>query len=255
MIPNPLLRKLERFEPLSEADKAVVERASRHARTVEARTDLIREGNKPADVRLILDGFACRYKLLPDGGRQILAYLVPGDFCDLHVFILSEMDHSIATLSPCLVADIPREMILEMTEQHPKIARALWWATLVDEAVLREWLAGMGRRDASQQVAHLFCEMLVRLQTVGFATENSYELPVSQIELADTVGLSNVHVNRTLQELRAQGLIVLKGKSLVIPDVDRLKRFGEFNPNYLHLGPAPRSARGQNAEEVERQTA
>ena len=134
---NLLTRKLEAFAPLPEADKLLLDAVIREPQEVGPREDLIREGEVPSDVRLILAGFACRYKRLAGGKRQIMAYLVPGDFCDLHVFILKAMDHTIATLSPCRVVDIPRARILEMTER-PALARALWWAALVDEATLRE---------------------------------------------------------------------------------------------------------------------
>ena len=173
-------------------------------------------------------------QVLADGKRQIMAYLVPGDFCDLHVFILKEMDHSIATLSRCSVVKIPRQRILELTER-PAIARAFWWAALVDEATLREWLVNIGARPAEQRVAHLLCELLVRLRVVGLADGGRYELPLTQKELGDTTGLSNVHVNRVLRRLRGEGLITFKDKHLVILDVERLKAFSGFTPNYLHL--------------------
>ena len=201
---------------------------------MDPRKDLIREGDEPRDVQLILEGFACRYKLLADGRRQIMAYLLPGDFCDLHIFILRRMDHSIATLSPCRVAAIPRRRILELTER-PAIARAPWWATLVDEAVLREWLVNIGARPAEERIAHLLCELLLRLRTVGLASGGGYALPITQAEIADTMGLTNVHVNRVLQRLRAEGAITLEERRLVILDVDRLMAFSGFDPNYLHL--------------------
>ena len=237
---NLLTRKLEAFAPLSEADRHLLDAVIREARDVGSREDLIREGDAPGDVRLILAGFACRYKRLAKGRRQIMAYLVPGDFCDLHVFILKAMDHTIATLSPCRVVDIPRARILEMTER-PALARALWWAALVDEATLREWLVNIGARSAEQRVAHLLCELLLRLRVVGLADGAEYELPVTQQELGDTTGLTNVHVNRVLQRLRGDGLITLTGKHLVILDVDRLNAFSGFTPNYLHLA-APNGA-------------
>ena len=241
---NLLTRKLEAFAPLSEADRHLLDAVIREARDVGSREDLIREGDAPGDVRLILAGFACRYKRLAGGRRQIMAYLVPGDFCDLHVFILKAMDHTIATLSPCRVVDIPRERILEITER-PALARALWWAALVDEATLREWLVNIGARSAEQRVAHLLCELLLRLRVVGLADGAEYELPVTQQELGDTTGLTNVHVNRVLQRLRGDGLITLKGKHLVILDVERLNAFSGFTPNYLHLA-APNSVAKQS---------
>lgn len=231
---NLLTRKLEAFGPLPDADKSLLDEVIQPAQPVGARVDLIREGDAPSHVNLILEGFACRYKTTPDGSRQIMAYLVPGDFCDLHVFILKAMDHTIATLSRCQVVKIPRAQILELMER-PAIARAFWWAALVDEATLREWLVNIGVRSAEQRVAHLLCELLLRLETVGLTNGDTYELPITQAELADTTGLTSVHVNRVLQRLRQDGLITLKSRNLMIMDVERLKAFSGFNPNYLHL--------------------
>lgn len=232
---NPLIAKLEHGAALHEDDRQLLRALVSRPREVGPRQDLIQEGDRPQDVHLVVEGFACRYKLLPDGERQIMAYLVPGDLCDLHVAILGEMDHGIASLSACGIVHIPRRTVEELTEKHGRINRALWWSTLVDEAILREWLVSMGQRSADKQLAHLFCELLVRLQAVGRAGRNSYELPVTQTELADTLGISTVHVNRMLQQLRSDGLITVTGKDLTIDDVDGLKAFAEFNPNYLHL--------------------
>ena len=231
---NLLIRKLEAFAPLPEDDKRLLEEIVRTVHEVGARQDLVHEGDAPTHVQLILEGFACRYKLLPDGTRQIVAYLVPGDFCDLHVFILRVMDHTIATLSPCKVVQIPRAQILQLLER-PALARALWWAALVDEATLREWLLNIGARPAEERVAHLLCELLLRLEAVGLTQNGSYELPITQGELADTVGLSDVHISRVLQRLRIKGLITLRRKKLVICDVPALKAFSGFHPTYLHL--------------------
>lgn len=140
-----------------------------------------------------------------------MAYLIPGDFCGLQVFILRTIDHTIATLRPCRIAPIPRHAILELMDR-PAIARAMWWTSLVDEAVLREWLVSIGARSAERRVAHLLCELLFRLRTVGLATNGAYEVPLNQIEIADTLGLTQLHVNRILQRLRAEGAITLKGK-------------------------------------------
>ncbi len=232
---NPLIQKLQHGADLTDEDRQVLEKVITEPRIVDPRQDMIHEGDRPENVHLILEGFACRYKLLPSGERQIMAYFVPGDLCDLHVSILGEMDHSIATLSRCKVVYIPRRAIEEITENYGRINRALWWATLVDEATLREWLVNMGRRPAGKQLAHLLCELLVRLQAVGLATENSYDFPVTQAELADTLGISTVHVNRMLQQLRKDGLLTLQGNRLTITDVDGLKGLADFNPNYLHL--------------------
>lgn len=231
---NPLSRKLQNFAPLSSEDRRLLAEVTSQSRRVRARTDIIAEGQRADDVHLVLEGFACRYKISPDGKRHIMAYLVSGDLCDVHVFILKAMDHSIGTLSDCRIVDIPQDQILAMLER-PAIARALWWSALVDEATLREWLVNIGGRPGEQRLAHLLCELLMRLQTVGLVNGNSYELPITQAELGETLGLTLVHVNRVLQRLRERGLITLRNKRLVISDAQALKQFGEFNPNYLHL--------------------
>ena len=232
---NPLISKLEHGAELNDNDRATLGALTRQTRRVAAHEDLIHEGEAPSNVHLVLDGFACRYKFLPNGRRQIMAFLIPGDFCDFHVAILGAMDHGIATMTPCTMVSIPRQTIEELTAHHPRITRALWWCTLVDEAILREWLVNMGQRPANQQTAHVLCELLVRLQAVGRATRDSYEFPLTQEEFGDAMGLSVVHTNRSLQHLRQEGLIVLKGGTLTMPDVERLKEFAGFNPNYLHL--------------------
>jgi CRP-like cAMP-binding protein len=236
---NPFLAKMASAAPLTSADLAELDRATQRIHYVQAKEDLIRQGDVPGDVHLVLDGFACRYKVLSNGRRAIMAYLIPGDFCDLHVAILGQMDHSIGALSRCQVAELPREEILRLTE-NPRIARALWFATLVDEATLREWLVSMGQRSADRQMAHLFCELHLRLKLVGLGDRRGYELPLTQEELADTLGLSTVHVNRVLQKLRRDGLIGFANGRLKLMDLDRLMAFAEFDAAYLHMAGSAR---------------
>jgi CRP-like cAMP-binding protein len=232
---NPFIAKLEHGAALSDEDRQALEKAVGTIRHVGARKDLIEEGDRPESVHVIVEGFACRYKVLPDGQRQIMAWLVPGDLCDLHITILGQMDHAIGTLAPCKIAYISQDRIEELTSRHPAINRALWWATLVDEGTLREWLVNMGRRSVDKQLAHLFCELFVRLESVGLTNGHGFDFPLTQEELGDTLGVSTVHVNRMLQQLREDGLITLKGKTLTILDLERLKEFADFDPNYLHL--------------------
>ena len=231
---NILTRKLEGWGEFSASDKEVLDKVIAQTCSVDPRQDLIREGEQPNNVRLILDGLACRYKLLRDGRRQIFAYLVPGDFCDLHTFVLKSMDHSIATVSRCEVVEIPRQTVLDLTENHPRIAQALMWVTLVDEGTLREWIVNIGQRSARESLAHLLCELLVRLEAVGLVQGGDYDLPLTQAELGDTLGLSVVHVNRVLKHLRTKGLVTVSERSVRIPDVKKLKDYAGFNPNYLH---------------------
>lgn len=234
---NAFIRKLEAFMPLTDAEKLDLARISAKPCLVPARTDLIREGQPPNGVILVLDGYACRYKLRANGARHIMAYLVPGDLCDLNVALLDQMDHSIATLSGCSVVRLGSETIQALQECHPRIARGLRKSALVDEATLREWLVNVGCRTGPERIAHLLCELLLRMQAVGLASGNSYDLPLTQIDLADTTGLSNVHVNRSLRELKQRGLIDLRSKRLEILDLQALKGFAEFKSNYLHLEP------------------
>ncbi|MCJ2055905.1 Crp/Fnr family transcriptional regulator [Methylobacterium sp. J-048] len=234
---HTLIRKLSTAGGLTEADEGTLRRVSLHSRQVPAHQDLTSEEDRPENVHLVLSGFVCRYKILAKGQRHITALMVPGDFCDLHVAILDEMDHSLGTITPCTVVEIPRTTIQDLTENHPRIAHALWWATLVDEAVLREWLVSLAKREAAERMAHLFCELLLRLSVVGLAEKNGYALPFTQLDLADMLGLTPVHVNRVIKYLRSEDLIVLKKRRLEIPDVARLKTFYDFVPTYLHHTP------------------
>lgn len=204
-------------------------------RSHRAKGDLIKEGDRPDHVFLLVEGWAYRYKILHDGKRQIMAYLVPGDLCDVHIFILKQMDHSIGLISDAKVAAIPKEKMLALFAERPNLAQALWWSTLTDEAVLREWIVNMGQRDAYERVAHLLVELWLRLKAVGRTANGSFELPVTQADLGDTLGLTSVHVNRTLQRLRTDGLVQFSRGRLLIPDVPRLMAVTRFEANYLHL--------------------
>lgn len=233
---NPLIRKLENFTRLSQTDKeAIRAMAATRIRHATAREDLIREGDRPDAVFLVLDGWAFRYKYLENGQRQIIAFFVPGDLCDLNIFILREMDHSIATLTDVDVAIISREAFNGLALECPRVIQALLWESLVNNAIQREWTVNLGQRDATERVSHLLCELFIRLRSVGLTEDDNCAFPITQAELADATGLSTVHMNRTLQELRNDGLIGLKGKTLIIPDLEALQRRGMFSPNYLHL--------------------
>lgn len=248
MAATRLIRKLEQFTTLSRDDKQALERAaSTKLRRLDPREDVIREGDRPRQINLIVDGWAYRYKVLDDGRRQIVAFLVPGDLCDMRMFILKQMDHSVGALSRATVAEISKPAVLDLTDTFPRVGRALWWNSLVEEAIQREWTVNLGRRDASERLAHLFCELFIRLRAVGLAEGCTCEFPVTQADLADATGLSTVHVNRTLQELRAKGLVVLRGKALTIPDLEALQAAALFNANYLHVD---REGREHDANET-----
>ena len=193
------------------------------------------EGGPVERVHVLMSGFACRYKALANGRRQITDLLVAGDACHLHSGLLEEADHSVGTLTACSVVELSHETLTELTTRSPRIARALHWASLVLDSIAREWMLGLGQREADARMAHLFCEVLVRLQAVGLADERGYEWPITQDALADMLGCTSVHANRTLQGLREADLIVLRGKRLTLPEPARLKAFAGFKPTYLHL--------------------
>jgi len=227
---------LEQFVRLSSADRAILaEVAADRVRNFGPRIDIMREGDKPKDVHLILSGWACRYKQLEDGRRQVVSFFLPGDICDLNVFILKEMDHSIGTITSVTIADLTRQFFDEIGAGYPRIATAFWWESLVNAAIQREWTMNLGQRTASERIAHLLCEIFFRLRLAGLTHGEACDFPLTQSDLADATGLSKVHVNRTLQELRSSNLIVLKGKTLVVPDLERLMSAGLFNANYLHM--------------------
>lgn len=233
---NPLVRKLHNFTKLSAEDVQVLNGAAiARVRTFGPREDIISEGDNPHELYLVLSGWSCRYKQLEDGRRQILSFFVPGDLCDLNMFILREMDHSIGTITTTTVAELSRETIEAITLGHPRVTQALWWETLVNTGIQREWTVNIGQRTALERIAHLLCELFIRLDIVGLTSGKSFELPVTQADLADATGLSTVHVNRTLRELREARLVEWRGKVVMIPNLDALANVGLFNPNYLHL--------------------
>lgn len=235
-MPNPLIRKLEVFATLGRKDRDVVEGLCVGARDYRAGEDLVQEGERPDCVFLLTQGWACRYKLLPDGQRQISAYILPGDTCDVFNFVLEKMDHSIGALGPCKAVSVPQAELMEIIAKHPAIARALYWATMVDGATNREWLLNIGQRDAFGRAAHLFSELLLRMGSIGLADGDCFRLPLTQTDLADTMGLTPVYVNRTLQRMRGEGLITLKRRELTILEPEQLIKLSAFTPNYLHLG-------------------
>ena len=233
--PLHVVEKLGRFVDLTDEERAALRQLSRHAQRYPRGADLISEGDKPDSVFLLLEGWAFRYKQLESGSRQIMAYLIPGDMCDVRIFLYDEMDHSIGLLCDARVAKIPAVEMLDLMDKFPRIERALMYATLVDESTLREWLLNVGQRDALQRLSHLICELCVRLGIVNLVDESkTFALPLTQSELADTTGMTTVHVNRSLQRLRQDGLISTNDGRVTILDFDRLAEVAGFNATYLH---------------------
>jgi CRP-like cAMP-binding protein len=232
---TPLIHKLESILVLSEDEKDVLRKLSGTIKTVGPRQDLVREGDRPHECCLILEGFAYRYKLTHEGKRQIFSFHIPGDIPDLQSLHIDVMDHSLSSLTTCKALFISHETVRNLMQGCPRIADAFWRDALIDAAVFREWILNLGRREAYGRMAHLLCEFYVRLKAVGLTNGDACDMPFTQAELADATGLSTVHVNRTLQDLRGEGLITLRAGSLSVLDWDRLREAGEFDPTYLHL--------------------
>lgn len=240
-----LVRKLQNFVALGEDERQALSSLPTRSKRIKGRTDIPSDPQTRGALHIVEDGFACRYKNLPDGRRQILSYLVPGDVSDLRIFILGRTDTSVSALSNVSLSIVAQEDLLAVTEQFPRITRALWWSTLVEESITQEWLVNIGQRSALERMSHLLCELYVRLSAVGRVNEQEFEMPITQTELADTLGLSSVHVNRTLQELRRRDLIVFRDRVMRLVDLDALSEIAMFTPGYLHLRKTP--PLGQNA--------
>jgi CRP-like cAMP-binding protein len=232
---SALVRKLTTFADLNEVQRNKLDALCSDVRTVASKTDIASDGDRPESIQLIVDGWAARYKHLPDGGRQIMAFLLPGDLLDAHVTILGHMDHGVRAITRCKVAYIKADSLDTLTSEDNLLARACWWSTLVDEATLRSWIVSLGRRDAYERVAHLLCEIHARAALLGLVHYDRFDLPFTQEEIADATGLTAVHTNRTLQRLRAENLIELSGKVLTVLDVTALQEVAGFDPSFLHL--------------------
>lgn len=237
---GPLMRKLEQLGPLDDQERRLLESLPLNSAVrYGAGQDIAREGDRPGDCKLIVEGFACRYRQLEDGKRQIVSFHLPGDLVDLTSLLLGRMDHGIAAITPVEAVAIPHAVLLDWTERYPRLAQMLWRDTLVDAAIFREWVVNIGRRSAHQRIAHLLCELVTRMRAAGLAppqdSGDPCDLPpITQGNLADATGLSVVHVNRTIQQLRAEGLVDMRGRTLVALDWNGLRRAAGFDPAYLH---------------------
>lgn len=237
---NPLVLYLGQRDHLSDEEKEVVEGLVTHIREFSPGEEFIRQGTHPGESALILEGFAARVQVLKSGKRQFTALHIPGDFVDLHSLLLKIMDHGVVALSPVRMAAVPHEKLRRISETHPHLTRLLWLSTVVDAAIHRAWLAAMGRRSTAGQIAHLLCELYVRMKAVERTQDYSFPLPITQADLGDVLGKSTVHVNRALQVLRRDGLLAWKDRKVTILDWDRLVRAADFDPTYLSLQNEPR---------------
>ncbi|HZH11797.1 MAG TPA: Crp/Fnr family transcriptional regulator [Microvirga sp.] len=232
---HPLIGRLERHGPLTDEEKQVLRDITSRTISFAARENIVLEGSSPTYSSLIVEGFAIRNNHSLDGKRQITAFHIPGDFADLHSFLLQPMDDGVTALTACTVAMVAHSDLKEITKHYPYLTRAFWHMTLVDAAVHRAWMTTLGQMEATERLAHFFCELRDRLDTIGLVQDNSLELPTTQEEMGDAFGISTVHVNRVLQDLRTQGLITSRGKTLIINDWERLQQVGQYTPDYLHI--------------------
>ncbi len=232
-----LVRKLASIAALSADEKAAVAALPMTVRETAARQDIAKIGDRPSHCCLVLTGFAFRYKLVGDGRRQILNIHVPGDIPDLQSLHLTVLDHNLAALTNLTAGYIPHEAVHALNARHPRVAGSLWRDTLVDAAILRERIVSIGQRDGLARTAHFLCEMFHRLRAVGLADDVSMTLPITQVEIADALGLSFVHINRMLKELRERKLVTLQNHSVTVSDWDALAEIGDFQIDYLHIDP------------------
>ena len=234
------LAKIRARDELSQAEEDTIRSSVLEYRDYPADRTVIRSGVELDHSTLLLDGIMCRYKDLRSGERQITELHVAGDFADLHSFTLKRLDHEVMTLTACRVAIVPHENLRRITEEFPHLTRMYWFGTNLDAAIHREWEVSLGRRNARSRLAALLCELQVRLQIVGLADDSGYDLPLTQTDLAECLGLTNVHVNRTLRDLREEGLVEFHGGRVRIHDQQALRRTGEFDVGYLYLERRPR---------------
>lgn len=224
---------LKRLEGVSDDDRDVLAALIGETRAVSAGRVLVEEGSCPQVSMLLLGGFVGRVSILKEGGRQISGLNVPGDFVDLHSLLLKKMDHSLVALTDAVIATISHVSLKLLCEARPRLMRALWGETVIDGAINREWLLALGRMQAAKRLAHLFCELYVRLKAVDLAADYRFDLPLTQCDAADMLGITSVHVNRSLKTLREQGLLEWRGGPVIIHDWRGLSRLAEFDPTYL----------------------
>lgn len=229
------VRKFETRAQLDDADRAALFNLPFERRQIDANRYIVREGDAPPGATLILSGLAFRHRVTVDGARQILSVHIPGDFVDLEGTLLRTADHSVQALTRCEVAIVPRDAIIKIIDTHAKVGHAMWIDTLIDGSIYREWIVNVGRRDSRAGLCHLLCEFARRLEAAGLADAGGYQLPMTQEQLADALGITPVHVNRMLRELDRQGLIVRDKRFVLVPNWEALQKVAGFNEAYLHL--------------------
>lgn len=242
---HPFVRKLRHGAGLTEDDEKVLTDLTESTRFIGPRSDILVEGDEQRFMPLVTEGWACRYRLLENGRRQIITVFLPGDLCEPFGVLPRFADHSIGALTPTVFVPVKLDAVRNAVHASPRIEEALWWDLLVAWEIEREHLVNLGRRSATERLAHLFCELHLRLSMVGIVDGTGYDMPITQADLGDLLGLSVVHVNRSLQELRRTGLMSLRKGRLIIHDLNGLCELALFDERYLHpqglITPQPRS--------------
>jgi CRP-like cAMP-binding protein len=224
---------------LSGEDIRVLQTLCSREQRFKAKVDILVEGAAPRSAFVVTRGMACRYRLLPDGQRQILTFLVPGDFIDMHVLLLNSIDHFVGTIGRTRLAAIDRDTVIDIVARHPRLKAAFWWSARQEDAMLRERIVALGRRNARGRVAYLLCELVWRQRAIGMAEDHGIRLPMTQTDLADALGLTSVYVNHILQAFRREQLITLEQRRLTLLDVEKLEEISGLNPDYLRFGTTP----------------
>ena len=231
----PLIRKLSSFIDLTESENQAIESWCADPIDFSPRQTFIREGEQPHNMCIMLNGWAYLFSDTRKGGRQILGVLLPGDLGAVRAFTLREIDYSLVMLNKSTVASVSRQLFLDTLRLFPRLAEAIWWSTLVDQGIYRRWLINVGQHDAATRMANLFCELWMRGDAVGLISAGQLDVPLTQLDLGDALGITSVHVNRTLRVLREQGLATFRDKKLIIADLKALRKFSGFNADYLQL--------------------
>ena len=237
-----LIRKLEVSKRLSKEDREAIHALPYTLKTVEPHTYTTREGDRPTICAVLLSGFAYRHKLTGDGDRQIVSLHIPGEALDFQHLFLDVADHNVQTLTRADLAMIPRSALQQIATDRPGVGHAILVSILVEASIFREWVLNVGRRDSRARLAHVLCEFASRLDAQGLAGSYGYELPMTQDQLADALGLTPVHVNRTIKRLEAEGLITRERRFIRFPDWERMRDVADFNSRYLHLEPQAAAA-------------
>lgn len=234
-----VIRRYERRAPLDDGDRAALRALPFEIRRVKAGGYLLRDGLRADSSTLMLSGYTFRHKLTANGDRQIVSIHIPGDFIDLEGALLDIADHNVQALTGIQIAAVPVREVIKLIDMHPRVARAMWIDTLIDASIYREWVMNVGRRPAVERIGHLLCEFAVRLASAGLGKTSGYQLPMTQEQLADAVGLTSVHVNRMLKSMEAAGLITRRRRFVEIPSWERLREVSGFDQLYLHLDRVP----------------